>query len=63
MRVTDSNKLYGGDVRKTIVYYDKLISKKLKNDKLVQGLSQVINESTSNNSDFVVEKYSFPRQM
>ena len=41
-RVAASMKLYGGDVRKTVVYYDKFIARKLNSGKLVQGLSQVI---------------------
>lgn len=41
-KVTSSEKLYGGDVKKTVTYYDKLIDHKLKDSKLVYNLSQVV---------------------
>ena len=41
IRVTTAEKLYGGDVRKTVDFYNKFIGKRLKGNALVQNMSQV----------------------
>lgn len=44
IKVTTSTKLYGGDVKKTVVYYEKTVKRKLQSNKLVEEMSQVFTD-------------------